>query len=87
MGWSQPTWELSSAHFLSGLEFKEIFIICRILWQDIPKLNPVLGLVKFPGSVFVVSWAISTSTTWFGMHAGDSCSAPRTQPALRGLNA
>lgn len=53
MGWDrmpQPTREFSPTHFLSFLELKWSFTICKMLWQDVSKLNPMLGLRELSGS-------------------------------------
>lgn len=44
---------------ISFLELKYIFIICKILWQGISKLNPMVGSGKFSGSVFYVPPIVS----------------------------
>lgn len=46
-GMPQLTGEFSPTDFLSFLELQKIFIICKIMWQDISKLNPMLGLGNF----------------------------------------
>lgn len=60
VGMPQPMREFSPTHFLSFLGLKYIFIICKMLWQDISKLNPMLSLGNFSDSVFYVPRIIST---------------------------